>query len=106
MLLAAEAWDDVEVAKSELVKLHRKMGHTDFSMLVQQLKVAFPDRDLSKLQEAAPILPCDSCEKRKRAPNRPMVALPKERHFNYEVGVDIWHLRSCLVLHVICMSSV
>ena len=33
VLLAAKAWGDVEAAKSELMKLHRKMGHTNFSGL-------------------------------------------------------------------------
>ena len=31
-----------------------------------------------------------------------MVALPKEPHFNYELGADIWYFMGRPVLHVIC----
>ena len=89
MLLAAEAWDDVEVAKSELVKWHWKMRHTDFSVVVQHLKVAFHYPDLSKLREAATTLQFDSCEKRKAALNWPMFTLPEVPHLNFELGAKI-----------------
>ena len=87
------------------MQLHRKMGHTKFSVLVKQLMVVFLDRDSSVLASVAKKMVCEACERRKRAPNRPMVALPKEPHFNYEVGADLWYLRGHPVLQVICLFT-
>ena len=89
----------------ELLALHRRTGHVPIPLLVKQLKLAFPDRDAWVLESAAKELVCDACEKRKRAPNRPMVSLPKEPHFNYEVGAYLWYLRGRPILHVICLFT-
>ena len=93
------------MASRELLALHRRMGHVPIPLMVKQLKLAFPDRDASVLESAAKVLVCDACEKRKRTPNRPMVSLPKEPHFNYEVGADLWYLRGRPILHVICLFT-
>ena len=89
MLLTDAVWVDSTVASCELLALHRRMGHVPIPLLVKQLKLAVPDRDASVLESASKELVCDASEKRKRAPNRPMVSLPKEPHFNYEVGADL-----------------
>ena len=96
---------DSTLASRVILALHRRMGHVPISLLVNQLKLAFPDRDASVLESVAKELVCDACEKRKRAPNRPMVSLPKELHFNYEVGADLWYLRGRPILHVICLFT-
>ena len=93
------------MVECEVIQLHRKMGHTKFLLLVKQLMVAFPDRDSSVLTSVAGRMVCDACERRKRAANRPMVALPKEPHLNYEVGADLWYLRGYPVLHGICLFT-
>ena len=41
VLLPADAWDNWGVAKSDLMKLHRTMGHGNFLVLVQRLKWRF-----------------------------------------------------------------
>ena len=105
MLLTDAVWLDSTVASRELLALHPRMGHVPIPLLVKQLKLVFPDRDASVLESAAKELVCDACEKRKRAPNRPMVSLPKEPHFNYEVGADLWYLRGRPILHVICLFT-
>ena len=87
------------------MQLHRKIGHTQFSVLVKQLMVVFLDRDSSLLASVAKKMVCEACEQPKRAPNRPMLALPKELHFNYEIGADLWYLRGHLVLHIICLFT-
>ena len=33
------------------------------------------------------------------------MAMPKEPHFNYETGADLWYLRGQPVLHVICLFT-
>ena len=72
---------------------------------VEQLALAYPDRDASLLRSVTRGLVCESCEKRKKAPRRPLVAMPKEPHFNYETGADLWYLRGQPVLHVICLFT-
>ena len=105
MLLTDAVWVDSTVASRELLALHRRMGHVPITLLVKQLKLAFPDRDASVLESAAKELVCDASEKRKRAPNPPMVSLPKEPHFNYEVGADLWYLSGRPILHDICLFT-
>ena len=105
MLLTDAVWVNSTVASRELLALHRRMGRVPIPLLVKQVKLAFPDRDASVLESAAKELVCDACEKRKRAPNGPMVSLPKEPHFNYEVGANLWYLRGRSILHVICLFT-
>ena len=92
-MFAAESWNDERLARKELLALHTKLGHAAFPHLVEQLALAYPDGDASLLRSVTRGLVCESCEKRKKAPRRPLVAMPKEPHFNYETGADLWYLR-------------
>ena len=104
-MFAAESWGDERLARKELLALHTKLGHAAFPHLVEQLALAYPDRDASPLRTVARGLVCESCEKRRKAPRCPLVAMPKEPHFNYETGADLWYLRGQPVLHVICLFT-
>ena len=104
-MFAAESWDDEHMARKDLLALHTKLGHATFPRLVEQLALAYPDRDASLLRSVARGLVCESCEKRKQAPRRPLVAMPKEPRFNYETGADLWYLRGQPVLHIICLFT-
>ena len=104
-MFAAESWGDERLARKELLALHTKLGHAAFRHVVEQLALAYPDRDASLLRYVTRGLVCESCEKRKEAPRRPLVAMPKEPHFNYETGADLWYLRGQPVLHVICLFT-
>ena len=104
-MFAAESWGDERLARKELLDLHTKLGHAAFPLLVERLTLASPDRDVSLLPSVARGLVCESCEKRKKAPRRPLVAMPKELHFNYERGADLWYLGGQPVLHVICLFT-
>ena len=104
-MFAAESWGNERLARKELLALHTKLGHAAFPHLVEQLALAYPDRDASLLRSVTRGLVCESCEKRKKAPRRPLVAMPKEPHFNYETGSDLWYLRGQPVLHVICLFT-
>ena len=104
-MFAAESWGDERLARKELLALHTKLGHAAFPHLFEQLALAYPDGDASLLRSVARGLVCESCEKRKKAPRRPLVAMPKESHFNYETGADLWYLRGQPVLHVICLFT-
>ena len=92
-MFAAESWGDERLARKELLALHTKFRHAAFPHLVEQLALAYPDRDASLLQPVARGLVCESCEKRKKAPRRPLVTMPKEPHFNYETVADLWYLQ-------------
>ena len=105
MLLADNVWTDAKVAETELMKLHMRLGHTKIETLADQLIVAYPDHDGVLLRSVARKMTCQACERKRKAPRRPMVALPKEPHFNYEVSADLWFLRGHPVLHVICFFT-
>ena len=104
-MFAAESWGDKRLARKELLALHTKLRHAAFPHLVEQFALAYPDRHASLLRSVARGLVCESCEKREKAPRRHLVAMPKEPHFNYETGADLWYLRGQHVLHVICLFT-
>ena len=104
-MFAVESWGDKRLAHKELLALHTKLGHAVCPHLVEQLALTYPDRDASLLPSVARGLVCESCQKRKKAPRCPLVAMPKEPHFNYETGADLWYLRGQPVLHVICLFT-
>ena len=104
-MFAAESWGDKRLARKDLLALHTKLGHAAFPHLVEQLALAYPDRDASLLRSVARGSVCESCKKRKKAPRCPLVAMPKEPHFNYETGADLCYLRGQPVLHVICLFT-
>ena len=105
MVLADNVWTDAKVAETKLMKLHRRLGHTKIETLADQLILAYPDRDGALLRSVARKVTCEACELKRKALRRPMVALPKEPHFNYEVGADLWFWRGYPVLHVICLFT-
>ena len=49
-MFAAESWGDERLARKELLALHTKLGHAAFPHLVEQLALAYPDRDASLLR--------------------------------------------------------
>ena len=104
-MFAAESWGDERLAPKELLALHTKLRHAAFPHLVEQLALAYRDRDASLLQSVALGLVCESCGKRTKAPRRPLVAVSKEPHFNYETGADLWYLMGQPVPHVICLFT-
>ena len=63
-MFAAESWGNERLARKELLALHTKLGHAAFPHLVEQLALAYPDRDASLLLSVARGLVCESCEKR------------------------------------------
>ena len=65
-MFAAESWGDERLARKELLALHTKLGHAAFPHLVEQLALAYPDRDASLLRSVVRGLVCESCEKRKK----------------------------------------
>ena len=91
-MFAAESWDDEQLARKKLLALHTKLGHAAFPHLVERLALAYPARDAYLPRSVARGSVCESCVKRKKAPRRPLVAMPKEPHFNYETGADLWYL--------------
>ena len=52
-MFAAVSWGDNQLARKELLALHTKLGHAAFPHLVEQLALAYPDRDPSLLRSVA-----------------------------------------------------
>ena len=72
-MFAAESWGDERLEGKELLALRTKLGHAVFPHLVEQWALAYPALDASLLQSVARGLVCESCQKRKKAPRRPLV---------------------------------
>ena len=96
-------WTDAKVAETELMKLQRRIPHTRIDALEDQVVLAYLDRDGALLRSVAQKMTCEAWKRKRKAPRKPMVALPIEPYFNFEAGVDLWFLRGHQVLHVICL---
>ena len=90
----------------ELRRLHRRFGHPSVQKLTNLLKCANPQDQLGT-QEAQAIQQitqrCHACQMKAPAPGRFRFRLKNsdEQIFNFEIIIDIFHLESRPILHII-----
>ena len=96
-----QGMNDAEKRK-KLLKLHYHFGHASAMKLIQLLKSAdIKDEQLFIILQEV-VDGCDTCQKFKRSPPRPVVGLPRASDFNETVAVDLHQLGSNIwYLHII-----
>ena len=96
-----QGMNDAEKRK-KLLKLHYQFGHASAMKLIQLLKSAdIKDEQLFIILQEV-VDGCDTCQKFKRSPPRPVVGLPRASDFNETVAVDLHQLGSNIwYLHII-----
>jgi hypothetical protein len=92
------------LTETELRRLHRRFEHPAVMRLVKLLKNAghndFEERTLEELTKF-----CHHCQLNSSAPRRFKFTLKDDRHFNYEILVDVMYLGNRPVLHVADAST-
>jgi hypothetical protein len=92
------------LTETELRRLHRRFGHPAVMRLVKLLKNAghndFKERTLEEITKF-----CHYCQLNSSAPRRFKFTLKDDRHFNYEILVDVMYLGNRPVLHVVDAST-
>jgi hypothetical protein len=91
---------NVFFTESELRQLHRRFGHPRTERLYKLLTEAgHSDVDISVLENLQKF--CHLCQTHGQAPRRFKFAITDECDFNYEVIIDVVHLKGRNALHVI-----
>jgi hypothetical protein len=92
------------LTETELRRLHCRFGHPAVMRLVKLLKNAghndFEERTLEEITKF-----CHHCQLNSSAPRRFKFTLKDNRHFNYEILVDVMYLGNRPVLHVVDAST-
>lgn len=91
--------------ESALEKLHKQFGHRPKQNFLELLKAAevYSD-DMSKIIDKI-IDGCEGCIKRKRNPDRPVVAMPMASEFNEKVAIDLKIWNGKYILYMVDMWS-
>jgi hypothetical protein len=92
------------LTETELRRLHRRFGHLAVMRLGKLLKNAghndFEERTLEEITKF-----CHHCQLNSSAPRRFKFTLKDDRHFNYEILVDVMYLGNRPVLYVVDAST-
>ena len=88
-----------------LEKLHKQFGHRPKQSFENLLKSADSwSPDMSEILSTI-IDGCEGCIKRKRNPDRPVVAMPMASEFNEKIAIDLSFYKDNIILHMVDMWS-
>ena len=88
-----------------LEKLHKQFGHRPKQSFENLLKSADSwSPDMSEIISTI-IDGCEGCIKRKRNPDRPVVAMPMASEFNEKLAIDLSFYKDNIILHMVDMWS-
>ena len=96
---------DIKQNKVKAFKLHRQFGHATEDKLMKLVKNSnIKDKELIKcIKEVCSA--CESCQRYRSVPLKPVVSLPLSESFNEVVCLDLKELKKSWILHMIDSAS-